>query len=78
MPEYRKCLVRGCDRPVFSRGLCARHYQSANYHRKRAKKSWADLEAAGLALPRGAQRRSDFTNQVAEALAQSDQPETTT
>lgn len=74
MPQST-CLVAGCNQKAYSRGLCIQHYQAASYQLKRTGKTWADLESAGLALPRGVQRRSDFADEVAAVLADTDQPE---
>lgn len=54
------CMIEGCERQVRVRGLCLQCYQSAFVHVKAGRTSWEQLEAAGLALPARAYRRSPF------------------
>lgn len=70
MPDHTNkpnCLVAGCNEPTRSRGLCEDHYSDARRQLRLTNGTWADLEKAGLALPRGVQRLNDFSRQVREA-----------
>lgn len=45
-------MIRGCDCPVQSRGLCAKHCTAAIRLVSAGKLTWAELEVQGLAMPR--------------------------
>lgn len=47
----KKCIFKGCNLDRKSRGLCARHYQSAGVTVDTGKTTWAELEKLGMVLP---------------------------
>ena len=45
------CRMNGCEKPVYIRGLCERHYAQAWRLKKVAPKKFAKLVEAGIILP---------------------------
>lgn len=74
--KQAECLAEDCENTPTRRGLCESHYQQARRQVLDATIdiSWEGLEAAGLALRRGAQRMSPFSKTVAATA----KPTTTT
>ena len=59
--EMNKCLC-GCDKPVWSRGLCHAAYQYANRLIHAGKTSWPILVANGKALESKAGQNTRYPN----------------
>lgn len=72
MSKKGKCLVRGCQEPIKSRGLCSTHYQAAIRQIEKQPTTWEQLEAEGLAKPlRKTASRSPYV-QAIEAIGNKD------
>jgi hypothetical protein len=51
--EIKECVIEGCSRHQFDRGLCNPCWQAARrrIRKSKGKLTWEMLEEAGLALP---------------------------
>jgi hypothetical protein len=45
------CLIRDCDKPELSRGLCVTHYHRSRRKVRAKKTTWRELTRRGKALP---------------------------
>jgi hypothetical protein len=61
------CLVRGCDREEYCRGLCVRHYKQARRLATDEPEAYAVLEKAGAIAPSRREQQNDM-RQLAVAL----------
>ena len=70
MANGATCLC-GCGKLAEFRGLAIGCYRAARFQIKKAKATWAELEALGLALPAAAPGRkgADFLRKLAEVRA---------
>lgn len=45
-----KCIMQGCDKPRYARGLCRPHYTAFLWRVKKGEITWAELVAEGYAI----------------------------
>ena len=49
--EKIKCILEGCNKPLWCRGLCVNDYQSALHEVNAKNTTWEELEKQKLCLP---------------------------
>lgn len=64
-----QCIQQGCGHPQVHRGLCLACYRAASRLVRLERTTWAELEAAGEALPaRGRSKTSLLQNLTSKGL----------
>lgn len=70
LQQQAACLVKGCNRKQYSRGLCTTHNRTAADNVAKGKTTWEELESFGMALPtKRPGRKSPFSDQLLTAKA---------